>query len=510
MTATPRKIGLATAALVALLIVSGCSASGDASDADSSGSGNSIAIGLGSPFNTFDFEQLTSITDYQFAKEVIEPLVVPDDSGEELIPAFASSYSYDDTGTVLTFEIAEDATFSDGTPATSADVAFSFDLWMQTGNGPLLAAITSVETPTPQQVVMTLAQPSSSLLSVLSWASTGVVMDEFGGRTREEYFQDPIGTGPYIVESWAPGGSMVLTRNETYHGDVKPKLDEVRLEMIDDPNQRTLQFESGQLDVVEYVSPEMAAQYDEDVLQVAPAAGTTSLYFNTASGPFTDVNLRKAVSLAVDRQALVDSVYGGYAGVATAMLTPLVPGAVDCAECDYPKRDLEASKAALAESTYNGETLTLSVNSTTGRNVLAAQALQPMLAEAGITIAVAPDDQSTLLDAAIAGTYEFSLSDYNATSPTLNDALSFYAQTDQFWTYIGADQFLASATAVDQARTTEELEAADAEFEAWSYDTMWAAPVATISSIFAVQPRVQGLVVTPIALYNLSSISVTD
>lgn len=510
MTATSHRIGLASAALVALLVFSGCSSSGDASGTDSSDSGGSITIGLGQPFNTFEFEQLTSVSDYQFAKEVIEPLVVPDDTGEELRPAFAESYSYDDTGTVLTFDISEDATWSDGTPATSADVAFSYDLWMETGNGPLLAAITSVETPTPQEVVMTLAQPSSSLLSVLSWASTGVVMNDFGGRTREEYFQDPIGTGPYIVESWMPGGSMVLKRNETYHGEVQPILDEVRLELIDDPNQRALQFESGQLDVVEYVSPEMAAQYDQDILQVTPAAGTTSLYFNTASGPFTDVNLRKAVSLAVDRQALVDSVYGGYAGVATAMLTPLVPGAIDCEECDYPTRDLDAAKAALAQSTYDGETLVLSVNSTTGRNVLAAQALQPMLAEAGIKITVAPDDQSTLLDAAIAGTHEFMLSDYNATSPTLNDALSFYAQTDAYWTYVGSDQFLASAAAVDQARTTEELEAAAAGFEAWSYRTMWAAPVATISSIFAVQPRVHGLVVTPIALYNLSSVSVSD
>ncbi|HWI32292.1 MAG TPA: ABC transporter substrate-binding protein [Microbacterium sp.] len=506
--ASSLRIGAASAALIAVLVTAGCAASGSP---DSSGSeGGSIKIGLGQPFNTFDFDSLTSVADYQFAKEVIEPLVVPNDAGDDLRPAFAESFSYDETGTVLTFEIAKDKTFSDGTPATSADVVFSYNVWKDGGAGPLLSVVTSVEAPTPQQVVVTLAQPSSSLLSVLSWASEGVVKEDFGGLTREEYFQDPIGTGPYTVDSWTPGGTVVLTKNDTYVGEVEPTLDTVTLELIDDPNQRTLQFTSGDLDIVEAVTPEMVSQFDADVLSSSPAAGNTSIYFNTASGPFADANLRKAVSLAIDREALVESVYAGQGEAATSMLPPNLPGSVSCVPCDYPTRDLDAAKAALAASGYNGETLTLGVNSTTGRNILAAQAIQPMLAEAGITIAIDPADQSTMVDNAIAGTYEFSIHDYYATSPTLNDPLSFDYQTDGFWTHIDGAQFLASYNAVDLARTPEEMEAAALEFEEWSYDTMWATPVASVNSVFAVKPRVQGMVVNPISLYSLSNITVTN
>lgn len=510
MASSSVRIGAASAALVVVLVTAGCAASGSSDSGSSASEGGAITIGLGQPFNSFDFDVLTSVADYQFAKEVIEPLVVPNDAGDDLQPAFAESFSFDETGTVLTFEIAEDKTFSDGTPATSADVVFSYELWKNGGAGPLLTNITSVEATSPQEVVFTLAQPSSSLLSVLSWASEGVVKEDFGGLTREEYFQDPIGTGPFTVESWTPGGTVVLTKNDTYVGLVEPKLDTVTLELIDDPNQRTLQFTSGDLDIVEAVTPEMVPQFDADTLTSSPAAGTTSIYFNTASGPFTDANLRKAVSLAIDRQALVDSVYAGQAEVATAMLPPNLPGSVDCDACDYPTRDLDAAKAALADSTYNGETLTLSVNSTTGRNILAAQAIQPMLEEAGITIAINPADQSTLLDAAIAGTLELNISDLYATSPTLNDPLSFYYQTDSFWTYIDGEPFLTTYNGVDLARTPEEMEAAALQFEEWSYDTMWATPIASVNSVFAIKPRVQGMVVNPISLYSLSNITVTD
>lgn len=508
MKASLPRAGVVSAALITVLLTTSCASS--ASPDGTGGGSGSISIGLAQPFTGFEFDTLTSVSDFQFAKEVIEPLVVPNDEGTDLRPAFAESYSYDDSGTVLTFEISEGATFSDGTPATSADVAFSYGLWSSGGNAPLLTAIASVEAPSPTQFVMHLSHPSSALLSVLSWASNGVVKEDFGGLTRDEYFADPIGTGPYVVGTWTPGIELVLESNPDYHGADKPIVDEIRLETVEDPNQRVLQFTAGQLDVVEYISSDQLPQFDPDVIQSVPAAEMTSIYFNTAAGPFADVNLRKAVSLAIDREALVESVYGGEATVATEMLPPQLPGSTKCESCDYPTRDLDAAAEYLAQSGYAGETLTLMVNSSTGRNLLAAQAIQSMLAEAGMTVTIEPADQSTLLDLVIAGGHEFVIGDYSSTSTTLIDPLSFYAQTDSYWTYIDGTQFLTSAGAIDLARTPEELSAAALEFEEWSYETMWATPIASVNSIFAVQPRVSGLFVTPVALYNLSSISVTD
>lgn len=494
-----------SAAAAFLLLTAGCASTNQSPAASG---GGTLTIGMGQPFNSFDFDTLSSIDDFQFAKEVIEPLVVPNAKGTDLRPAFAQSYSYDSTGTVLTFKLAKNATFSDGTPATSADVLFSYSVWKKSPNGPLLEAIDSVEAPTADEVVMTLTHPSSALLSVLSWANMGVIKKDFGGLTRDKYFAHPIGTGPFIVSSWSPGGSMVLKKNKHYHG-TEPHLSEVHLESIDDPNQRNLQFSSGKLDVVEAVTPDVVSQFDKSTIKTSPAAATTSIYFNTKTGPFADVDLRKAVSMALDRKALVASVYGGQAEVATAMLSPNLPGSVSCTECDYPKQDVAGAKAALAKSGYHGETLTLSVNSTTAKNILAAQAIQPMLAKVGIKIAISPADQSTLYAAAVAGTYEFSIADYNATSPTLNDPLSFYYASDSFWTYIDPAQFLTTATAVDLARTPKELRAAAQSFEKWSYDTMWAAPIVSINSIFAEKSRVHGLPVNPLSLYNLSDVSVT-
>lgn len=496
------------------LMISACSPSGSGSD-EGNGKpqeGGTITIGVGEALTTWNIVSLLTLTDFQVAKEVFEPLVVNNADGTKVQPGLADSYSYNSERTVLTFDLPPKATFSDGTPVTSADVKFSVGVWKKGGSGPLYSSIKSVDTPTKHKVVFNLTGPNSSLLPVLTWGSSAIVRDNFGGKSAKDYFDKPIGTGPFTVENYKPGAAeIVLKKNPTYHKAGLPHLDRVIYKVTSDANQRVLQYKSGEIDVYDQVSPDLVNQLDQKDIKAVPGAALSAITFNMRdkAGITKDLNFRKAVSLALDRKALVDSVYAGKAQVAEAALTPHVPGAVKCAECDYPKQDIAGAKAALAESAYKGESVEMSVDSSNGANVLAAQAIQPMLKKVGINMTVKPQDVSTLISRAEAGDLGMNITAYRATSLTLNDILSIWAATGAFFTGENTDPIFAAAGAVNAAKDEGELETVANQVEKFTFDSKFWVPVADLDVIFAIKPRVKGLTVNPLVLYNLSDLYVT-
>lgn len=504
------------AAASVVLVTSACTPSGPGGAGNSGSSskprsGGSIAIGVGEPFSGWDPSKATTTTDYEIIKEVLEPLVVMNAKGTAVQPALADSYRYNKAHTELTVDLPPKAVFSDGTPLTSADVAFSVRDWKASPSGSLYASIKSVATPTAHQVVFTLGRPDSSLLPALTWANSAVIKKDFGGKSRAAYFKDPIGSGPFMVASYSPGAAVALKKNPRFHRSGLPHLDSVTFKIINDPSQRVLQFKSGDIDVYDRVAPDLAAQLPKADVVSVPGAAVTGVIFNVKkSGPTSNVNFRKAVSLAIDRKALVDSVYSGEAQVATAVQPPHVPGWTSCGACDYPKQDLTAAKKALAVSGYDGRTVELLVDSTNGTNVLAAQALPPMLKKAGINVAVKQVDLATAIARATAGDITMSIADYHSTSPTLNDALGFWYGTGGFFTQSDPEQFLTAYGAVAAAANTAELKKASSDFEEVAFKNKWMAPVANLNNIFGIQPRVKGFTVNPLTIYNLSDIYVTS
>ncbi|WP_030661840.1 ABC transporter substrate-binding protein [Streptomyces cellulosae] len=511
-----RLLGLCTAAAVTAVLVTACApsstTSSKSSDSGKPRDGGSITIGVGEALTTWNTVNALTVTDFQVIKEVFEPLVVNNADGTGIQGGLADSYSYDKSRTTLTFKLPPKATFSDGTPLTSADVAFSVGFWKKGGSGALYDTIKKVSTPNPHEVVFHLAAPNSGLLPVLTWASSAVVREDFGGKSAKDYFAHPVGSGPFMVNNYTPGSNeIVLKKNPTYHKAGLPHLDQVTYKVTSDPNQRVLQYKSGGIDVYDQVSPDLTVQLPKDELTSVPGAVLSAVTFNVRpkAGITSNVDFRKAVSLALDRKGLVDSVYAGQGSVAEAALTPHEPGFVKCGACDYPRQNIAAAKAALAKSGYKGQPVELAVDSSNASNVLAAQAIQPMLKAVGIKMTVKPQDVTTLISRATEGTIQMSITTYRATSLTLNDILSLWYSTSAFFSGEDTAPILAGVQAVAAAKDTAQLRAAAAQVEKFVFQSKFWVPVADLDVTFAVNPRVKGLTVNPLVLYNLSDIYVT-
>jgi peptide/nickel transport system substrate-binding protein len=507
-----------------LLLVAACSASGSSDDTTSGTSpgastdagdpvaGGSLTIAIPDTIDGWNPDSAVQVATYQLMREVEAPLLEVSPDGQDIVPGLASEWSYNKSGTKLTLTLQPKAAFSDGNPLTPADVVFSVQQWMTGAQYGALYSnfIKGAKAAGSDQVVITLTAPSSALLGVLTWSNSAVVPADFGGRSAKEFYAKPIGAGPFAIES-ATDDQIDLVRNEHYWDEGKPYLDSVTYKVVADTSQRLLQVQSGDAGLADRVPIDdlSAAGADSQVVSV-PSSSMSVIAFAQGTAPMSDPHFRKAVSLAIDRQALTDSVYEGKAEVAAGMLPPNVPGDDGCPSCDWATADTDAAKAELAQVQGGDKTVELIVDSARGIDLLAAQAIQPMLADAGIDVQIKQVDSATLLTRMATGDYQMAIGNYTAQAPTPVDPLSFVAATSYLFT--GADPTVAlmALGAVSAAAEPGDQAKAVADFEKQNYDAATVVPLVSpyISSVAG--DGTHGLQLLPSGLYDAASLWVSE
>ena len=221
--------GLAVGSLLLALVAAGCTSSSDGGGASGSGSagaprpGGTLHVVRAESFDGWVGDSSAAYASFQTESAVIEPLVRFSSDGKSLEPGIATSWTYDPAALTWTFTLREGVVFSDGTPLTSADVAFAESVWAAGFNfGSSYAAIKTVETPDPLTVVFVLSRPDTTIPVKMSCACSGVMPKDFGGRTEKAYYAAPIGAGAFVVDSWSPAGQIVLSRNPNYYDAPTP------------------------------------------------------------------------------------------------------------------------------------------------------------------------------------------------------------------------------------------------------------------------------------------------
>ena len=298
----------------------------------------------------------------------------------------AESWETSEDGLTYTFDLRDGVTFHDGTPLTAADVAFSIDnVLTKEPEHPFastLSPITSVTAPDDSTVVIELSEVSANLLFFLTQGQ-GVVLNEEAMSAIEN---EPVGTGPFQFESWTVGDSIVLSRYDDYWGE-PALLETVTFRYINDPNALNNAMLAGDLDIIAGVSaPELLDAFVEDdrfeVLQ-GLTNGEVTLSLNGDRPPLDNVDVRRAITHAIDRQAVVDLAYSGFGEVIGTFSTPLDPWYRDLTDV-YPY-DPERARELLAEA--GAEDLTLEMvlpptsYATRGGEIIASQ-----LSEVGIDV----------------------------------------------------------------------------------------------------------------------------
>ncbi len=434
----------------------------------------------------------------------------PPDSVETVVPDLAESWEISEDGTVYTFTLDADATFSDGSPVTAEDVAFSFNrLKNITGNPSFLAdTIASVEAADDATVVLTLTQPDPAILNKIVFGGFSVVNQEAveaqGGTagedaatadTAEEWLnQNSAGTGPYVLEKWEPGVETVLVRNANYWGEA-PAIERVIFRNIPEAATQKIQLEAGDVDIAFDLSQDQTASLAGNANVTIFDGLSNTLVFLKANqneeiaGPMADPLVQQAVRYALDYEG-IRALGGGQSVTPSSMLPVGFLGAYE--PNTGIARDLDRAAELLAEAGYaDGVEVELVYPDFTFGGInfgTFAQKIQADLNEAGFTVTLAPKEVQVALEAYRQGTEPFGLWLWLPDYLDANDYIEFLPSgvvgTRVSWTDENADE---TALALRDALKVETDEAARAELFAQMQDyLMEQGPYAPV-----IQPGIQ-------------------
>lgn len=399
-----RSTALAATALTAVLVLAACSPG--ATDAEESAedpvAGGTLHWGLGAQPAAGGVDPMVAAA---LAAQVImdqayETLLTKADDGT-IEPGLATSWEQVDDLTWV-FQLREGVAFADGTEFTADDVVYTFETYLtaQTGKKAYLKNMAGVEATGDLEVTFTLSAVDGTFVNALSgWQTMFVVGREgYGSATEDERQTQTFGTGAFQVVEWVDGVSLTLDKNENYW-DGEPYLDQIVFDIIPDESTRLASLQSGDIQGASFIDALTADQAASTGYTLGDRSYTqgVGVYLNPGTGPLSDLRVRQAVSLALDRQALVDTAALGNAAVSllTPAGDPAAPEITD--ETPLYTRDVEAAKDLLAEAGQPNPTIQLSYFG----DIAASQhpiyeMMQQQLAEAGITLDLKATPQAEL------------------------------------------------------------------------------------------------------------------
>jgi len=292
----------------------------------------------------------------------------------EIEPSLATSWKTGSAGRVWTFKLRHGVKFQDGTPFDAAAVKFNFDRWRLRDNpyhkggdfsyyesqfGGFPGTIASVKALAPDAVEFDLTKSIAPFLADLAMPAFSISSPTALKDEGENYFTQPVGTGPYKVSEWVKDDHITLDAFAGYWGP-KPKIQRVILRDIPDPATGLLSLQHGDIDGWEYVRPNDLPTIHRDpnlVIYHQPANNTMYLAMNNTKSPFTDLRVRRAIDEAIDASSLVKNFYDPSATVATEFLPVAVwPHGVNVT---YPFDPADARKLLSAAGYPRGFSTTL-------------------------------------------------------------------------------------------------------------------------------------------------------
>jgi len=379
-------------------------------------------------------------------RTIYEGLTTLDQTGSP-IPLLATSWTMAPDARSYVFHLRGGVRFQDGTPFDGRIVAFTLMRAIRPGStnsmAERLAEIAGVDLIDPLTVRIRLTRPDAGLPALLAWGDCVMVAPASAGHLATA----PIGTGPFRYQSWARGSRLILVRNEGYWG-ARPALRRIEFRFIGDPAAAYAAMKTHSVDLFpDYPAPENLAQLRADPslrVTTAPSEGEVILALNNRMGPLRDLRVRRAISYALDRRAIIDGAMFGYGQPIGSHFPPQNPDYVDLTGL-YP-HDPAKARALLAEAGYpHGFAVTLKLPPQayarrTGE-IVAAQ-----LAAVGIRAAIAPVEWPQWLDEV----YARRAYDMTIVSHAEPADYDIYGRADYYFGYDGR----AVRTLLDRLRAT--------------------------------------------------------
>jgi peptide/nickel transport system substrate-binding protein len=500
--------------LCLILLLTGCApAESAAQESNDSGQASveseyakRITIGRLGDAAYLDPNQAVGVAEITITQQIYEGLVKASEDCKSIVPSLASDWTISEDALVYTFNLRPDIMFSDGTAVTGADWEWSLIRARDAEtSGYRFAAepIESVESD-GKTVVVTLKEPSASFLGNLCMFNltlgSKAHWDAVGEQT---YAQQPLGTGPYMLEEWNKEENILLVKNPYYWRDGVPFTEELNYKVVGDDNTRSLQLQSGDIDIMMDVPFSMVSQIETSQnVKIHTFPSTQIRYFilNTTQAPLDNQKVRQAIGMAIDKQELADIVTSGFGKPAESLLSDTqIQWFFD--DLEYSEYDVEAAKALLAEAGYpDGVEFTISVRSGSQVYEQVAVMLKSQLAKAGINVELEMLERASLSEKYQTLSHEATILQWVDDFPDPSGIMGWTIDYDQCYAwYTGLndedlDQFNAAANV--ELDLEKRMEMYD-EIQQRIYDNANVIPLFSNAFVWAASDKVENLKVTP-------------
>jgi peptide/nickel transport system substrate-binding protein len=358
-----RKTTAAIAAAAAVgLALAGCGSSAATAPAAGGSTDGVLDVGVSTPTGNIN-PLTTSDYDTMWLVGLASAGLINESTSGKLVPQLATSWTPSANKLAWTITLRRGAKFSDGKAVTAADVVWTFNqILSPKSQSPAASSfagiVKSVKAAGTDAVVFTLDEPYSDFPYLLTGANTWVLP---AGDDYADWIKDPVGAGQFILEKYTPGEGVTYKKNPDYWDASAVKLGGVDMKFYSGTQGELLAFQAGQIDEISAdpsVSQALGKQYREIDMGYEKFDG---IVFNVTKGPFNNVNVRQAIAWALNRKAIVSTVYGGDAVVGNDYATfpdyAIQPAGIVQREQDDAKvkQLLGGKKISFTITTYSDE-----------------------------------------------------------------------------------------------------------------------------------------------------------
>lgn len=414
---------------------------------------------------------------------IYEGLVRMDPSGKtsDIVPAIADKWSVAPDGLSYDFHIRDNAKFSNGDAVTAQDVKFTLDMWAdpkQDQWAAFAAGYKSTDVIDASNVRVNLTEVTGGFLYQLAMVAAVIMPEKLVKAQGAAFFEKPVGSGPFMLDSWQKGSSITFVKNPNYWQAGQPRLDKVVFNFITDDNTRILALKGGQAQSIDSVPWNQVAALQQTQGIAVDAFAIPSwilLSVNHQKPQFKDVNVRQALNLSIDRDTINKKIYQGLGTIPNSFLPKLHYDGDDAAVPPFAF-DVAKAKSLMAGSSFaSGFKATLEFPSGSTAFQALAVVLQAEWAEIGVTVELRPEDQATLSKNFTGGTYDIMLPYALAASdvPIPDEFATFYGipgTTNGFYTWWSdpaieamVKQFIHTADDATRAQQWPKIQAAMAQ-----------------------------------------------
>ncbi len=320
---------------------------------------------------------------------VYETLARYNEAGE-IIPWLAKGWEADPEAKTISVELNQGIKFHDGTDFNAEAVKWNIEHYRDKGRVEA-SAVESIDVLDEYNLKLNLSNWDNSIFEALFGFEQMASPTAYQEKGEEWLQENPVGTGPFVFKEWIKDQKVTFVKNENYWVEGLPYLDAVEFNTIKEPATAEAAMMAGDYDLYLYTSPHSArnleSSFEIETLENANGAIGYSLAPDSENpdSPLTDVNVRKAIGYAIDKQAIVDTIFYGYAEAVNQWAVP--KSLVFSQDVEGTPYDPEKAKELLKTAGYsNGLDLTLTFSNNNPDMIQMYTAVQAYLKEVGINL----------------------------------------------------------------------------------------------------------------------------